>query len=74
MPVFGQMTERARVLIGDLFAGNTSLDLRNELSCILLTWDVEAANPSTASAFTSMTTASTSTNNKRKKQPLTLDE
>ena len=36
-PVLDQMIERARVLIGEINAGNTSVNLRNELSRILLT-------------------------------------
>ena len=36
-PVLDQMIERARVLIGEINAGNTSVELRNELSRILLT-------------------------------------
>ena len=36
-PVLDHMTERAKVLIGEINAGNTSLELRNELSRILLT-------------------------------------
>ena len=36
-PVLNQMIERARVLIGEINAGNTSVNLRNELSRILLT-------------------------------------
>ena len=35
-PVLDQMIERARVLIGEINAGNTSVELRNELSRILL--------------------------------------
>ena len=35
-PILDQMTERAKVLIGEINADITSLDLRNELSRILL--------------------------------------
>ena len=36
-PILDQITTRAKVLIGEISAGNTSQDLRNELSRILLT-------------------------------------
>ena len=36
-PILDQMTESVKVLIGEIKAGNTSINLRNELSRILLT-------------------------------------
>ena len=36
-PVLDQMIERSRVMIGEINAGNTSVNLRSKLSRILLT-------------------------------------